>query len=149
MKFNLITIAAIILFAHVAFSAVGGTSITNWEGKQYETELKYTDLEAIAKWDGSSTPILISGNDALKKANQWMEEHFPESEWELGYLMLGNHAHGEKENLWTWIISYQNDNQRVVFTDDKGRKHIKKDELSFLVLMDGSLIAPTVRKPRK
>jgi hypothetical protein len=146
MKTKFITIAALFWITHVAISAVGGSAITNWEGKQYETELKYSDIEAVSKWDGTSTPILVSADVALRKSNQWMEEHFPEGEWELGNLILGNHADGDKKNLWTWIINYQNDNQRVVFTDEKGRDYIEKDELSFFVLMDGTLINPTIRK---
>ena len=143
---KLFLLASAFLFSHAAFSAVGGSAITTWNGKQYETEFTYSQIESLSQWDGATFPLPVSGAVALGKAEKWMKEHFPSEEWRLGRLVFADFSHGKKKDLWAWLIGYNNQNHEVTLMKDSGRKYIEQDELVFYVLLDGTLLSPQLKE---
>ena len=149
MKIKFLLLASALFLSNAALSAVGGSAITTWNGKQYKTEFTYSQFESQSQWDGATFPLPVSGDAALTKTEKWMKEHFPSEKWRLDRLVFADFSHGKKKDLWVWLIGYNNENREVTLMEDSGRKLIEKDELIFYVLLDGTLLSPTLKKNGK
>jgi len=139
MKFILLLLA----FSSIQLLGREVTSVCYWNGDQFETTIDTSVFEEETEWNPSKGLVPVSVNDAIKKTEEWMEEHLPNQSFYFIRVSLTNHASEQEKNHWAWLISLGNGKQSVVGEDPKGREMIERDSIDLLINMDGSILGPT------
>ena len=132
----LLTVVCILFCGDNEQSAAGHVSYVH--GKKYEFSITVTQFKKMPKWDMKNENPPLSARKAIQLSEPLRQKLIPdtsEEEWKLRAVVLKPSVFDK----WYWVVIYEASPVRVTSQGPR-------EEMSFIILMDGTVIQPTVEK---
>jgi hypothetical protein len=148
MKLSLTLLALTFLLPPVSFGKFGQLSSNiEWYGEKYTVTISGELMEqSTIVWDGTNT-VPVPLDKAIAKSRSWINEMFPKKKSMFKGATLAFYAsdEGSPEGHWAYIINFENGVKDLA--QETPYKVWRRDNLTFYVLMDGTLISPKKAEP--